>query len=249
MRENGPGVHHVAYEVDDLDQSLQLLHDSGIATTSQQVLKDPLTGLRQVFLDRTHGGYFIELIERTEQAGEGVFTNQNMAALAQTMIQYIQHDQAAAPETSGNPRSTIARAIGEVVEFMAAPQNMALWTGHRSIRRLGGRWLEIRAAADITFEVEVNPLADDETQVLYRWQHGEQSLTVEMRAEQRPSSTVVTALLPPLEAARLERTKRIIQTELDILAALLEDRADSIPQQSRDLIGQFHLEVYQREQL
>ena len=92
MRENGPGVHHVAYQVDDLDAAVDTLRASGVKTTSEEVLLDPLTGLRQIFIHRDHCGYFLELIERTEAADSGVFTHQNMAALAQTMIQYLSDD-------------------------------------------------------------------------------------------------------------------------------------------------------------
>jgi methylmalonyl-CoA/ethylmalonyl-CoA epimerase len=249
MRENGPGVHHVAYEVDDLDHCLSVLHEHDIKTTSDQVLKDPLTGLRQEFIDRVHSGYFVELIERTEQASEGVFTNQNMAALARTMIQYLQEDDSAQPLSAENPQVTIQRSLQEVVDFMAAPQNMARWTGHRSIRLVDGRWLEIRAVGDIAFSVETKPLGDDGARVSYQWQDGEGSLTVEMQARQLDTGTAVSALLPPLEPARLQRTRNIIQTELELLAALLEDRAGSIARSSMDLIDQFHLEVYQRKKL
>lgn len=89
LRRYGPGIHHVAYAVEDLEKAVTLLRENKIKTTSEEILRDPLTGLRQIFIDREHSGYFIELIERTEQAQAGVFTNENMSRLARTMDGYI----------------------------------------------------------------------------------------------------------------------------------------------------------------
>jgi methylmalonyl-CoA/ethylmalonyl-CoA epimerase len=89
LRKYGPGVHHVAYAVDDLEKAVTLLWENKIETTSREILRDPLTGLRQIFIAREHCGYFIELIERTDQAQAGVFANQNMSRLAQTMDGYL----------------------------------------------------------------------------------------------------------------------------------------------------------------
>ena len=93
LRTYGEGVHHVAFRVDDLDDALMRLRSMGIRTTSDRVLRDPLTGLRQLFVSREHTGYFVELIERSALAGDGVFTNDNMTALATTMNAYLPQDQ------------------------------------------------------------------------------------------------------------------------------------------------------------
>lgn len=89
LHKYGPGIHHVAYAVDDLEKAVAVLWENEVKTTSQEILRDPVTGLRQIFIDRQHSGYFIELIERTEQAQSGVFANQNMARLAHTMDEYL----------------------------------------------------------------------------------------------------------------------------------------------------------------
>lgn len=89
LRQYGPGVHHVAYAVDDLEKAVALLWENEVKTTSREILRDPLTGLRQIFIAREQCGYFIELIERTDQAQVGVFANQNMARLAHTMDEYL----------------------------------------------------------------------------------------------------------------------------------------------------------------
>ena len=42
------------------------LKDAGVKTTSGHVTRDPLSGLKQCFIDPCHAGFFIELIERPE---------------------------------------------------------------------------------------------------------------------------------------------------------------------------------------
>jgi len=86
---HGPGVHHIAYTVDNLEGAFEALRDSGVAMTSKHIVHDPLSGLRQVFLGREETGYFIELIERTESAEEGTFKEGSMAQLANTMKAYV----------------------------------------------------------------------------------------------------------------------------------------------------------------
>ena len=88
----GPGIHHVAYEVEDLDEAVEQLRQAGVALTSEGILRDPTTGLRQIFISNEYAGHFIELIERTEATRSGVFTNKNMAALANTMTGYFGDD-------------------------------------------------------------------------------------------------------------------------------------------------------------
>ncbi len=89
MKKYGPGIHHIAYQVPDLEQALQTLRRCGYKTTSDEILQDPLTGLRQVFIAREYAGYFIELLERTEAAQGGVFTDHNMSALAHSIVDYL----------------------------------------------------------------------------------------------------------------------------------------------------------------
>ena len=74
--------HHVAYAVDDLAEAFRKLEDAEIPLTSKRIAHDPMSGLRQAFISRDKTGYFIELIERTEEAEEGIFKSGNMAELA-----------------------------------------------------------------------------------------------------------------------------------------------------------------------
>ena len=59
----GPGVHHLAHRVDDLDGALQLARDAG-ATQLSAVAE--VEWLRQVMLRVTNDGYLHELIWRTD---------------------------------------------------------------------------------------------------------------------------------------------------------------------------------------
>jgi methylmalonyl-CoA/ethylmalonyl-CoA epimerase len=245
LRAHGPGVHHVAYEVPDLDAALKTLRQEGIKTTSPEVLRDPLTGLRQIFLSREHGGYFIELIERTNQAASGNFTNDNMAGLARTMLSYLKDTSAPVPGSRAlppSPRVTIQAPREAVVAFLLDPFNLPRWTGHRAIRRIDGVVVEVRLAGDLPVTIR-----EQDEAVLFRWSRGEQALEFALRVSSTEhAATTVSAALPPLEGARLEHTARVIQTELELLGALLENRAHTFSAEGRALIDAYHLEVHQR---
>lgn len=98
LRQYGEGIHHVAYQVSHLDRAFETLRRAGVHFTSQEILRDPLSGLRQVFIGREHAGYFLELIERIEappkspkspKPEEVYFVDNNMSSLAQTMEPYL----------------------------------------------------------------------------------------------------------------------------------------------------------------
>jgi catechol 2,3-dioxygenase-like lactoylglutathione lyase family enzyme len=247
LRTYGPGVHHVAYEVDDLDAALASLRAAQVKTTSAEVLKDPLTGLRQIFVDRAHSGYFIELIERTETARGGAFTQNNMAALANTMLTYLRAPEATAPVTPVAPSVKLEVARAKVVEFLLDPFNLPAWTGHRTIRRIGDKVVEVRMAGDLELSV-----TDDVStnRVVFRWQRDAAALEVAFHIESEGEScTRVSVNLPPLDTARATRTAQVIQAELDVLATVLEGREQDVTDDTRRLIDAYHLEVHQRKGL
>jgi alanine transaminase len=64
MKRYGAGIHHVAFEVDDVEGAFQYLRANGVRTTSDSVTTDMLSGLKQFFIDPAHAGFYIELIER-----------------------------------------------------------------------------------------------------------------------------------------------------------------------------------------
>jgi methylmalonyl-CoA/ethylmalonyl-CoA epimerase len=62
-RAHGPGYHHLALRVDDLDATLAGLPGRGFTALGAPVETAP--GLREVFLDpRTTGGVLVQLVER-----------------------------------------------------------------------------------------------------------------------------------------------------------------------------------------
>jgi|GEM_PF-2673657 len=91
----GQGIHHVAFEVDDIEDIFELLITKGIEITSDKILRDPLSGLRQFFISNKYAGFFIELIERKSETEDktsekqGFFTQDNMSGLAHTMKSYL----------------------------------------------------------------------------------------------------------------------------------------------------------------
>ncbi len=242
LRQHGPGVHHVAYEVADLDASLAALRAAGIRTTSEAVLNDPLTGLRQIFVAREHGGYFVELIERTARATAGNFTHDNMAGLARTMLSYLNSTPAEAAATETTPEAVIAASHDAVVAFFLDLRNLPRWTGHRGVRRIDGAFVEVRAAGDVPLDVR-----EEGGAVIFRWSLGGRTLEIRfaVRAE-GDARTRVSVALPPLDPARRARTVAVIQAELDLLAAIFEGRDGAFDARRRALIDAFHLEVHQR---
>lgn len=95
MLKFGQGIHHIAFEVEAIAIVFQQLKDRGIKVTSETLLRDPLSGLKQFFISSEYCGIFIELIERKsdnetkESEGQGFFTKDNMSGLASTMKSYI----------------------------------------------------------------------------------------------------------------------------------------------------------------
>lgn len=66
LREKGPGVHHIAYRVDDIDASLQQLRDRGIRLIDEQA-RTGMHATRVAFVHPKNGdqGVLIELVQHT----------------------------------------------------------------------------------------------------------------------------------------------------------------------------------------
>lgn len=243
MKKFGQGVHHVAYEVPDLRSALDRLHALGYRTTSPDILHDPLTGLRQIFIAREHAGYFIELLERTEQAGGGMFTDHNMSALAHSIADYLD-----APMGNGNNDCMIdiACSPGEVLDFLANPLNLPRWTGHRTVRKIAGRIVEVRLHGDVPLHVAVD---DGAGTVQFTWEKDGRTLVVTFAIAGIDAGCRVSARIPELPPDRAARTAAVVSAELRALAALMEARPDSVSTGDRAIIDAYHLELYQREGL
>ncbi len=97
MMKFGQGIHHIAFEVEQITEVFEQLKQKGIEVTSEHLLRDPLSGLKQFFISNEYTGIFIELIERKseneseskETEEQGFFTQDNMSGLASTMKTYL----------------------------------------------------------------------------------------------------------------------------------------------------------------
>ncbi|HEX3910798.1 MAG TPA: methylmalonyl-CoA epimerase [Solirubrobacteraceae bacterium] len=63
LSKNGPGLHHVAYQVDDIDSTLGALRQAGLALIDQQP-RAGIRGSRVAFMHpRATGGVLTEIVE------------------------------------------------------------------------------------------------------------------------------------------------------------------------------------------
>lgn len=109
MMKFGQGIHHIAFEIENIDQVFKELKSNDVSVTSDTLLRDPLTNLKQFFISSEYIGIFIELIERKSEdkitEEQGFFTEDNMSGLAQTMNSYLD---------SGLKEDSDIRAIDEM---------------------------------------------------------------------------------------------------------------------------------------
>jgi len=242
LEEYGAGVHHVAYAVENIERALGELRARGVHTTSDQILRDPVSGLRQIFLARAHCGYFLELIERGESTEAGTFVEDNMAALANTMQSYL--TPAEQPAALHDPSVKIPRPIDEVLAVMADPFRLPHWTGHRMIRAVDGGVVEARMHGDLALSV-----VPDATGVSYTWHRDELSKTVRIAVTQSPDHTQVSVELSAFPATARAAIAEILAVELRALAALVEDQPERVSSADRDRLDAWHLELHQRRGL
>lgn len=93
LKKYGEGIHHVAYCVDDITHEWAVCNEQKIITTSDEVIIDPVSGLKQFFISREMSGYFIELIERIpehELQNTEDFTEENMKRLSDSIRKFVQ---------------------------------------------------------------------------------------------------------------------------------------------------------------
>lgn len=66
VERNGPGLHHVAYHTDDIDQALDAVREAGLALIDEQP-RIGIRGSRVAFLHpKSTGGVLTELVEPAE---------------------------------------------------------------------------------------------------------------------------------------------------------------------------------------
>ena len=240
LDEYGAGVHHVAYSVEDIEQALEQLRARGVETTSEEILRDPVSGLRQIFLAREHCGYFLELIERSETTGAGDFVEDNMAALANTMKDYL--DPADEAGRGEDPSVVIARPMSAVVAVMADPFRLPEWTGHRMIRAVDGRVVEARLHGDLDLTI-----VPDATGVDYTWRHADTSKTVRIEVAAAEDGTLVRVCLDGFPVGARAVVAEILSVELRALAAVVEGSPERLSAADRERLDAWHLELHQRE--
>lgn len=238
----GPGVHHVAYEVRQLEAARAALLGAGVRLTSEEILRDPLTGLRQVFIAREHAGYFVELVERTEAATGGAFTEHNMAALARTMTGYLGEPAPPAAVEGAELSQEIPAGPQQVLEVLASPEELPRWTGHRLIRRMDGQLVEVRMHGDVPLSVERSG-----SDVTFTWSLGGRALAVTFSVDRVPLGARVRVQLPAMSADRLAKTRAVVAAELRCLGALLAG-TEPAPADAA-LVDAYHLEVHARRGL
>lgn len=249
VKQTGGGIHHVAYQVSDIDEKFARLRALGYTFTSDEVLCDPLSGLRQVFIGRQHVGYFLELIERVEVTREaGLFTENNMRNLTQAMESYLlgstMKPQLSSPVSQPDLKILISCPAEQVLAFLTDPANMHRWTTHRTIRHIDSRWQEIRRGGDVEFAVLGGP---EEGRLIYKWSRSGETVTAELAVQPMGiGKCQVVIRTAPLPAERLHRLQIVIGSELRILKALMEGREQEIAATDLRTLEEAHLEVYLR---
>jgi len=127
MKKRGQGIHHVAFEVDNVDRCFSVLKERGVKTTSNKVTTDMLSGLKLFFIEPEHAGIFIELIERSSDSmkckkemtdspkatkSSGFFTQNNMAELAKSIQRHVDQVVADPSLNEKNQNDLDALALG-----------------------------------------------------------------------------------------------------------------------------------------
>ena len=85
LKKYGPGIHHVGYRCSDIQKIFNEFKQLKITIASNEIVEDPLFGLKQFFIDRSYSGVFIEFIERNKKIDHVQFTQKNMKLLVNTL--------------------------------------------------------------------------------------------------------------------------------------------------------------------
>ena len=143
MKKFGHGIHHVAFEVDNIAAAFATIRDYGITTTSPKITTDMLSGLKQFFIEPCHAGFFIELIERPDsvrhegriEEDSNFFTHDNMADLARSIAKHVAESGTPSSNTLATTREYSFQSVEEEKKdcssssHCSVPQNEVLEVG------------------------------------------------------------------------------------------------------------------------
>lgn len=239
----GPGVHHVAYTVDNIDETLEKLRNHGVETTSEEILQDPISGLKQIFLAKEHCGYFVELIERNDKISAGEFVEDNMSALANTMQGYLD-DSEIEPIEDTNPSILIHESKDNVLEVLTNPFRLPEWTCHKIIALKGDRLVESRMHGDVDLSIK-----SESDGVNFTWSINDEAKSFKLAISENEEGVIVGVDLSNVPDNDRANLYKIITIELGILAALVEGEIERIPESDFQIINEWHLEIHQRKGL
>ena len=239
----GPGVHHVAYTVDNIDETLEKLRNHGVETTSEEILQDPISGLKQIFLAKEHCGYFVELIERNDKISAGEFVEDNMSALANTMQGYLD-DSEIEPIDDTNPSILIYESKDNVLEVLTDPFRLPEWTCHKIIALKGDRLVESRMHGDVDLSIK-----SESDGVNFKWSINDEAKSFKLAISENEEGVIVGVDLSNVPDNDRANLYKIITIELGILAALVEGEIERIPESDFQIINEWHLEIHQRKGL
>ena len=239
----GPGVHHVAYTVDNIDETLEKLRNHGVETTSEEILQDPISGLKQIFLAKEHCGYFVELIERNDKISAGEFVEDNMSALANTMQGYLD-DSEIEPIEDTNPSILIHESKDNVLEVLTDPFRLPEWTCHKIIALKGDRLVESRMHGDVDLSIK-----SESDGVNFTWSINDEAKSFKLAISENEEGVIVGVDLSNVPDNDRANLYKIITIELGILAALVEGEIERIPESDFQIINEWHLEIHQRKGL
>ena len=239
----GPGVHHVAYTVDNIDETLEKLRNHGVETTSEEILQDPISGLKQIFLAKEHCGYFVELIERNDKISAGEFVEDNMSALANTMQGYLD-DSEIEPIEDTNPSILIHESKDNVLAVLTDPFRLPEWTCHKIIALKGDRLVESRMHGDVDLSIK-----SESDGVNFKWSINDEAKSFKLAISENEEGVIVGVDLSNVPDNDRANLYKIITIELGILAALVEGEIERIPESDFQIINEWHLEIHQRKGL
>ena len=208
LREHGPGIHHVAYQVNSIEDAMAAMCARGAEFQSETPVTDPRSGLKQVFLKVPGAGYTIELIERGDGVESEVFQNNNMTGLVESVT-----DPKQAPREVVR---VIAKPIDTVRDLLADLSRIGEWTGHRTIRRFSTGWREVRFNGDIEVACESR---DD--RVVYRWGSDDNATEFTFFLESQGYDTRVRVDLSRFDPDRAAPLSEVLEAELLLFGKLV----------------------------